>query len=117
MIYKKIVILILFITLLTGCTNQNETIIKLIVAKDLLHIIIVSEVIEMKFLESKNIELKEKYTKSLLKTVSAFSNFHDDHIYIGINDQGKVIGLSKISEEKNEYREFNQYDNNSKAIF
>lgn len=62
--------------------------------------IIVSEVIGMKFHESKNVELKEKYTKSLLKTVSAFSNFHDGYIYIGINDQGEVVGLPKIHEEK-----------------
>ena len=54
----------------------------------------------MKFHETKNVELKEKYTKSLLKTVSAFSNYHDGHIYIGINDQGEVVGLPKIDEEK-----------------
>ena len=44
--------------------------------------------------------LKEKYTKSLLKTVSAFSNFHDGYIYVGINDQGEVVGLPKIHDEK-----------------
>jgi ATP-dependent DNA helicase RecG len=55
---------------------------------------------DMKFHESKNVELKEKYTKSLLKTVSAFSNFQDGYIYVGINDQGEVVGLPKIHDEK-----------------
>ena len=54
----------------------------------------------MKFSESKTIELKEKYTKSMLKTVSAFSNYHDGIIYIGINDKGGVVGIPKINEEK-----------------
>jgi ATP-dependent DNA helicase RecG len=69
---------------------QNETI----------NDIIVSEVVKMKFYESKSVELKEKYTKSLLKTISAYSNFHDGYIYVGINDQGEVVGLPKIHEEK-----------------
>ena len=54
----------------------------------------------MKFSESKTVELKEKYTKSVLKTVSAFSNYHDGTIYIGINDQGDVVGFSRVDEEK-----------------
>lgn len=63
-------------------------------------VIIVSEVIDVKLSESKTIELKEKYTKSLLKTVSAFSNYHDGTIYIGINDKGDVVGCPMINEEK-----------------
>ena len=54
----------------------------------------------MKFRESKTVELKEKYTKTLLKTVSAFSNYQDGTIYIGINDQGDVVGFSRVNEEK-----------------
>ena len=54
----------------------------------------------MKFSESKNVEFKEKYTKSLLKTVSAFSNYHEGYIYIGINDQGEIVGFPKIYKEK-----------------
>jgi ATP-dependent DNA helicase RecG len=60
----------------------------------------VPEVMKMEFREAKDVELKEKYTKSLLKTVSAFSNFHDGNIYIGINDQGEVVGLPEIIKEK-----------------
>ncbi len=67
---------------------------------DTLSIIIESEVINVKFSESKTIELKEKYAKSMLKTVSAFSNYHDGTIYIGINDKGDVVGFPKINEEK-----------------
>lgn len=54
----------------------------------------------MEFRESNNVELKERFTKSLLKTVSAFSNFHDGYIYIGINDQCEIVGLPRIHEEK-----------------
>lgn len=36
----------------------------------------------------------------MLKTVSASSNDHDGTIYIGINDQGDVVGYPKIDEEK-----------------
>lgn len=48
--------------------------------------------------ESKYKEVKEKYTKNLLKTVSAFSNYHDGKIVIGVSDKGKVVGV-KNSEQ------------------
>jgi ATP-dependent DNA helicase RecG len=54
----------------------------------------------MKFVESKIVELKSSFTKSLLKTVSAFSNFFDGTIYIGVDDQGNVIGIENIYKEK-----------------
>lgn len=44
--------------------------------------------------ESKFIEYKEKFTKSMLKTVSAFSNYHDGYIIIGISNGGQVVGVS-----------------------
>ena len=43
--------------------------------------------------ESKFIEYKVQYTKSLLKTVSAFSNYHDGIIVIGIADDGRIPGV------------------------
>ena len=43
--------------------------------------------------ETKCIEFKEKYSKTILKTVSAFSNYHDGKIMIGISDDGHVIGV------------------------
>lgn len=69
---------------------QNETI------SDTLYL----EVIRVKFCESKTIELKEKFTKSLLKTVSAFSNYHDGKIYIGVRDDGEIVGNINNSQER-----------------
>lgn len=48
--------------------------------------------------ETKFIEFKRDYTQSLLKTVSAFANYHDGRIMIGIDDKGQVIGVSNISQ-------------------
>jgi len=59
-----------------------------------------SEVIHVVFKESKHIELKERFTKSLLKTVSAFSNFNDGYIYIGVSDQGDILGFPNVHEER-----------------
>ncbi|GAU77606.1 ATP-binding protein [Fusibacter sp. 3D3] len=42
--------------------------------------------------ETKYVEFKERYSKTILKTVSAFSNYHDGKIIIGITDDGRVIG-------------------------
>lgn len=54
----------------------------------------------MKFSESKTTELKEKFTKTLLKTVSAFSNYHEGAIYIGVCDNGDIVGYPSVSDEK-----------------
>ena len=48
--------------------------------------------------ESKFVEYKREYTKTLLKTVSAFSNYHDGYIVIGVNDDGKIIGVRDLEE-------------------
>jgi len=48
--------------------------------------------------ESKYIEYKRDYSKTLLKTVSAYANYHDGHIIIGIDDYGKVIGVKNSDE-------------------
>lgn len=44
--------------------------------------------------ESKNIEYKRDYTKTMLKTVSAYANYHDGYILIGVEDSGEVTGVS-----------------------
>ncbi len=46
--------------------------------------------------ENKYIEIKEKYSKTLLKTVSAFANYHDGRIIIGITDKGNIAGVENI---------------------
>jgi len=38
-------------------------------------------------------ELKQEYTKSYLKTVSAFANERDGKIVFGVTDEGKIIGV------------------------
>lgn len=43
--------------------------------------------------ESKYQEIKERYSKTLLKTVSAFANYHDGKIIIGISEKGNIIGV------------------------
>ena len=43
--------------------------------------------------ENRNTECKERYTKALMKTVSAFSNYHDGKVVIGITDKGNVVGV------------------------
>ena len=50
--------------------------------------------------ENKEIEFKEKINKSYLKTVSAYSNYKNGKIIFGINDNGEVIGIEKIMENK-----------------
>lgn len=50
--------------------------------------------------ERKNIEYKRQYTKNVLKTVSAFSNFYDGEIVIGVDDNLKIVGLSNPMEAK-----------------
>lgn len=48
--------------------------------------------------ESKYIEYKREYTKTLLKSVSAYANYHDGHILIGIDDDGKAVGVKNADE-------------------
>ncbi|MBP2028754.1 ATP-dependent DNA helicase RecG [Acetoanaerobium pronyense] len=44
------------------------------------------------------LEYKSTFTKSLLKAVSAFANFHDGRIIIGINDDKTLIGVDNPEE-------------------
>ena len=48
--------------------------------------------------ENKYIEYKLVYSKSLLKTVSAFANYHDGVIIVGINDQKQIVGVKNPDE-------------------
>ncbi|MDD6421720.1 MAG: ATP-binding protein [Intestinibaculum porci] len=43
--------------------------------------------------ETKNFEMKEKMTKSFLKTVSAYANYNNGQIIFGIDDEGHTIGI------------------------
>lgn len=50
--------------------------------------------------ESRVVEYKMSYTKTLLKTVSAYANYYDGYIVLGINDSGQVVGLDDADEIK-----------------
>ncbi|MEN6313977.1 MAG: RNA-binding domain-containing protein [Clostridiaceae bacterium] len=53
--------------------------------------------INYKLGESKEVEFKREYSKTLLKTVSAYANYNDGLIVIGINDNGSAVGVSDVS--------------------
>ena len=48
------------------------------------------------FKESIHLELKKEYVKDILKTVIDFANTSGGKIYIGIDDDGKVLGVQKL---------------------
>ncbi len=50
------------------------------------------------FGESKYVEYKRNYSKTLLKTVSAYANFNDGHILIGLEDDGRIVGVEHPDE-------------------
>ena len=50
--------------------------------------------------EKKNIEYKLEYSKTILKTVCAFANFHDGMIVLGIRDDGTIVGVERVDELK-----------------
>lgn len=49
--------------------------------------------------ESQFIELKEKVTKDLKKEIVAFANSNDGTIYIGIKDDGTIIGVKNAKKD------------------
>lgn len=51
------------------------------------------------FVEDKFTELKAKLTKDIKKEIIAFANSNGGKIYIGIDDDGKVVGLKNIKED------------------
>ena len=52
----------------------------------------------MKFLETEKIELKRSLNDSFEKEIVAFLNSNDGFIYLGIEDDGKIIGVEKLDE-------------------
>lgn len=48
--------------------------------------------------ESKYLEFKAAYSTSIYKTVSAYANFHDGEIVLGIQDDGQIVGLEAIDD-------------------
>jgi len=46
--------------------------------------------------ESQNIEYKTSWRDEYLKWISGFANANGGKIYIGVNDNGKVVGLTDV---------------------
>lgn len=51
------------------------------------------------FIENQNTELKLILTRNIKKEIVAFANTNDGRIYIGINDNGEVIGVQNPQKE------------------
>ena len=51
-----------------------------------------------KYIESETIELKEKYTDTIAKEIVSFLNGVGGTIFIGVKDNGVVIGVDKVDE-------------------
>ncbi|MDY5970338.1 MAG: ATP-binding protein, partial [Candidatus Enterosoma sp.] len=50
----------------------------------------------MRFVETDKVELKEKNCDSLPKEIESFLNTEGGVLYIGINDDGDVVGVENI---------------------
>ena len=51
-----------------------------------------------KYVESELVELKEKYTDSIVREIVSFLNTNGGTIYIGIKDNGDIVGVEKVDE-------------------
>lgn len=52
----------------------------------------------MEFVETEKIELKRKYTEAIEKEIVAFLNTEGGVLYIGVEDDGTVVGVEKVDE-------------------
>ena len=59
----------------------------------------------MKYQESEKVELKRSINKDFIKEIIAFLNTRDGIIYIGVNDDGSISGVSSVDETMKELRE------------
>ena len=59
----------------------------------------------MKFQESETIELKRTLNKDFAKEVVAFLNTRDGTIYIGVDYNGEVVGISNVDKTMREIRD------------
>ena len=48
----------------------------------------------MVFAENENVELKQEYSESIRKEIIAFANTNGGDLYVGVSDQGEVIGIA-----------------------
>lgn len=52
----------------------------------------------MEFVETEKVELKRKYTEAIEKEIVAFLNTDGGTLYVGVEDDGTVVGVEKIDE-------------------
>ena len=52
----------------------------------------------MSFVETDKVEFKEKFTESIAKEIEAFLNSDGGVIYVGVTDDGKIIGVKNLDE-------------------
>ena len=50
------------------------------------------------YVESEKVELKAKYTDNICKEIVAFLNADGGQIFVGVDDNGNVVGVDKIDE-------------------
>ena len=60
----------------------------------------------MRFIESMKMELKQQVADDIPKTVIAFANTNSGTIYVGIQDDGKVVGVQKVYLSAKELHQF-----------
>ncbi len=58
-------------------------------------IIVIKEVISMMRIENERLEYKRELTEAVKKEVIAFANTLGGDIYIGIDDDGSVVGVAE----------------------
>ena len=51
-----------------------------------------------KYIESEKIELKEKYRETIVKEIVSFLNGDGGTIFVGVKDNGIVVGVNKSDE-------------------
>ena len=50
----------------------------------------------MKYFETEKVELKEKINDQLVKDIEAFLNTDGGTIYIGVTDDGQIVGVDQL---------------------
>ena len=58
------------------------------------------------FLESETVELKLDYTDSIRKDIIAFANTSGGIIYIGIADDGTIVGVTSADQDDSTRRKY-----------
>lgn len=52
----------------------------------------------MEFVETEKVELKRRYTETIEKEIVAFLNTDGGTLYVGVEDDGMVVGVEKVDE-------------------